>query len=321
MKKKALLLGAILAVSSSAYAKEVLPAVEEVQETVIIAEVTPEPLIKSVTVGQSLEVDNTSGKKNIGEDVIFMNTAELSTENWDYTIGAGKVFSSDTHSREGGLYGRETSRMELQAIRNFDNWFLGIKVQSNDDYDRWYLRTGYDYGMFSGWMDAQYYSQEKNNEDYGRIEIMPFNVTFGPIKVGYYLDYIDYTGKGQSQLETSGDIKPDGYILKKSADHQLRAYAPLYNGEKLDLSLEYRLGLHNSMDYSNLTKNEGYRVYKDFNYNAMIINANYALNDSFDIYGYYRYDISKFEAKDGTITNEDNGKYYGEFQIGWAYTF
>ena len=114
MKKKALLLGAILAVSSSAYAKEVLPAVEEVQETVIIAEVTPEPLIKSVTVGQSLEVDNTSGQKNIGEQVKFMNTAELSTENWDYTIGAGKVFSSDTRSREGGLYGRETSRMDFK---------------------------------------------------------------------------------------------------------------------------------------------------------------------------------------------------------------
>ena len=312
MKKKALLLGAILAVSSSAYAKEVLPAVEEVQETVIIAEVTPEPLIKSVTVGQSLEVDNTSGGKNIGEEVIFMNTAELSTENWDYTIGAGKVFSSDTRSREGGLYDRGTSRMELQAIRNFDNWFLGIKLQSNDDYDRWYLRTGYDYGMFSGWMDAQYYSQEGVNEDYGRIEIMPFNVTFGPIKVGYYLDYKDYTGKGQVM---------DNGVLEKSADHQLRAYAPLYNGEKLDLSLEYRLGLHNSMDYSNLKNNVGYRVYKDFNYNAMIINANYALNDSFDIYGYYRYDISKFEAKDGVITNKDNGKYYGEFQIGWAYTF
>ena len=147
MKKKALLLGAILAVSSSAYAKEVLPAVEEVQETVIIAEVTPEPLIKSVTVGQSLEVDNTSGKKNIGEQVKFMNTAELSTENWDYTIGAGKVFSSDTRSREGGLYGRETSRMELQAIRNFDNWFLGVKVQSDNDYDRWFLRTGYVFGV------------------------------------------------------------------------------------------------------------------------------------------------------------------------------
>lgn len=315
MKKKALLLGAILAVSSSAYAKEVLPVVEEVQETVVIEEVTPEqsPLIKSVTVGQSLEVDNTSGQKNIGEEVIFMNTAELSTENWDYTIGAGKVFSSDTRSREGGLYDRETSRMELQAIRNFDNWFLGIKVQSNDDYDRWYLRTGYDYGMFSGWMDAQYYSQEGVNQDYGRIEIMPFNVTFGPIKVGYYLDYKDYTGKGQ--------VESNGSVLEKSADHQLRAYAPLYNGEKLALSLEYRLGLHNSMDYSNLPKGEGYRVYKDFNYNAMIINANYALNDSFDIYGYYRYDINKFEAKDGAIKNEDDGKYYGEFQIGWAYTF
>ena len=49
MKKTALLLGAVLAVSSSAYAKEVLPVVEEVQETFVIAEVTPEPLIKSVT--------------------------------------------------------------------------------------------------------------------------------------------------------------------------------------------------------------------------------------------------------------------------------
>ena len=313
MKKTALLLGAILAVSSISYAKEVLPVVEEVQETVVIAEVTPEPLIKSVTVGQSLEVDNTSGQKNIGEDVIFMNTAELTTENWDFTIGAGKVFSSDTRDREGGLYDRGTSRMELQAIRNFDDWFLGIKVQSNDDYDRWYLRTGYDYGMFSGWMDAQYYSQEGINQDYGRIEIMPFNVTFGPIKVGYYLDYKDYTGKGQVENNKS--------ILEKSADHQLRAYAPLYAGDKLSLDLEYRLGLHNSADYSNLPKNEGYRVYKDFNYNAMIINANYALNEAFDIYGYYRYDINKFESRKGIIDNKNDGKYYGEFQIGWAYTF
>ncbi|MCF2624684.1 hypothetical protein I6E17_00635 [Fusobacterium perfoetens] len=321
MKKTALLLGAVLAVSSSAYAKEVLPVVEEVQETVVIAEVTPEPLIKSVTVGQSLEVDNTSGQKNIGESVIFMNTAELNTENWDFTIGAGKVFSSDTRHREGGLYDRGTSRMELQAIRNFDNWFLGVKVQSNDNYDRWYLRTGYDYGMFSGWMDAQYYSQSGNYEDYGRIEIMPFNVTFGPIKVGYYLDYIDYTGKGQVELNDKGGVVEKGNILEKSADHQLRFYAPLYTGEKLGLTLEYRLGLHNSADYSNLGKDKGYRVYKDFNYNALIVNANYALNDSFDIYGYYRYDISKYEAKKGIITNEDNGKYYGEFQIGWAYTF
>ena len=156
MKKAALLLGTILAVGSSAYAKEVLPVVEEVQETIIVAEVTPQPqpLFKSVTVGQSLEIDNTSGGKNIGEDVIFMNTVDLNTENWDFTIGAGKVFSSDTLHREGGLYDRGTSRMELQAIRNFDNWFLGAKVRSQSEYDRWYLRTGYDYDMFSGWMDA-----------------------------------------------------------------------------------------------------------------------------------------------------------------------
>lgn len=314
MKKTALLLGAILAVSSSAYAKEILPVVEDVQETIVVAEVTPTPtsMFNSVTVGQSLEIDNTSGGKNIGEDVIFMNTVDLATDNWDFTIGAGKVFSSDTRDREGGLYDRGSSRMDLQAIRNFDNWFLGLKVRSDDSYDRWYLRTGYDYGMFSGWMDAQYYSQD-TDQDYGRIEIMPFNVTFGPIKVGYYLDYKDYTGKGQAE--------ENGTKLKNSFDHQLRAYAPLYDGEKLDLSLEYRLGLHNSKDYKDTTKDAGYKVYKDFNYNALVLNANYALTQSFDIYGYYRYDITKYEAKDGKIDNKNSDKYYGEFQIGWAYTF
>lgn len=314
MKKTALLLGAILAVSSSAYAKEILPVVEDVQETIVVAEVTPTPtsMFNSVTVGQSLEIDNTSGGKNIGEDVIFMNTVDLATDNWDFTIGAGKVFSSDTRDREGGLYDRGSSRMDLQAIRNFDNWFLGLKVRSDDSYDRWYLRTGYDYGMFSGWMDAQYYSQD-TDQDYGRIEIMPFNVTFGPIKVGYYLDYKDYTGKGQAET--------NGAKLKNSFDHQLRAYAPLYDGEKLDLSLEYRLGLHNSKDYKDTTKDAGYKVYKDFNYNALVLNANYALTQSFDIYGYYRYDITKYEAKDGKIDNKNSDKYYGEFQIGWAYTF
>lgn len=315
MKKTALLLGAILAISSSAYAKEVLPVVEEVQETIVVEEVTPTPVsvFKSVTIGQSLEVDNTSGDKNIGEDVIFMNTVDLATDNWDFTIGAGKIFSSDTRDREGGLYDRGSSRMELQAIRRFDNWFLGAKVRSDSDYDRWYLRTGYDYGMFSGWMDAQYYSQS-GDQDYARIEVMPLNVTFGPVKVGYYLDYKDYTGKGQLNED-------NGSKLKNSLDHQLRAYAPLYDGDKLDLSLEYRLGLHNSKDYKDMPEGEGYKVYKNFNYNALILNANYALTEAFDIYGYYRYDINKYEAKDGVITDKDSDKYYGEFQIGWAYTF
>ena len=314
MKKAALLLGTILAVGSSAYAKEVLPVVEEVQETIIVAEVTPQPqpLFKSVTVGQSLEIDNTSGGKNIGEDVIFMNTVDLDTENWDFTIGAGKVFSSDTHSSNGGLYDRGSSRLELQAIRNFDNWFLGAKVRSQSEYDRWYLRTGYDYDMFSGWMDAQYFSMSEGKEDYIQVEVMPLNIKFGPIKAGYYLNYKDYRGDGQK--DTTG-------LLRRSYDHQLRAYAPLYNGDKLDLSLEYRLGLHNSANYKDKTAGVGYKAYKDFEYNALILNASYNFTEAFDVYGYYRYDINRFEGKDGKITNADDQRYYGEFQIGWSYTF
>ncbi len=314
MKKTALLLGAILAIGSSAYGKEVLPVVEEVQETIVVAEVTPQPqpLFKSVTIGQSLEIDNTSGGKNIGEEVIFMNTVDLSTENWDFMAGAGKLFSSDTHSSNGGLYDRGSSRLELQAIRNFDNWFLGAKVRSDSDYDRWYLRTGYDYGMFSGWMDAQYYSMSGDDQDYMRVEVMPLNVSFGPIKVGYFLDYKDYRGDGE---------RNDTGLLRRSYDHQLRAYAPLYADDKLSLNLEYRLGLHNSAKYKDKAEGIGYKAYKDFEYNSLTLHANYALTQAFDIYGYYRYDINKFEGKDGKITDADDQRYYGEFQIGWSYTF
>lgn len=317
MKKTALLLGAILTIGSAAYAKEVLPVVQEVQETVVVADVkaTPEPLFKSVKIGQSLEVDNTSGDKNIGEDVIFMNTVDLSTQNWDYTIGAGRLFSSDTHKEHGGLYDDASSRMELQAIRNFDNWFLGAKFRGDSGHDRWYLRTGYDYGMFSGWMDAQYHSFDGNdNQDYRQIEIMPLNVTFGPIKVGYYLDFKDYTGKGDS--DAAG-------MIKREYDHQLRAYAPLYTGDKLSLGLEYRLGLNNSKQIKDKVDGVGYKAYKNFQYNSLTLNANYALTEALDIYGYYRYDINKFEAKDGNLSKNvlDSDRYYGEFLIGWSYSF
>lgn len=64
-----------------------------------------------------------------------------------------------------------------------------------------------------------------------------------------------------------------------------------------------------------------YKRYKDFNYNALGLNADYALTDALDIYGSYRYDIKKYEAKDGVVDGLKSDKYYGEFVIGWSYQF
>ena len=66
MKKLALLLGALSLVSSVAYAKEVVPAVEEV---VVVEEAAPVAVAPALTVtyfGQGLEVDNTSGSNSEG---------------------------------------------------------------------------------------------------------------------------------------------------------------------------------------------------------------------------------------------------------------
>lgn len=312
MKNKFLFLGAFLCIAGSTFAKEVIEQPVIVEDTNIIVEpviAVREPIFTKVSVGQNLEIDNTSGGEDIGESVLFLNEVALSTENWDYSLVAGTVFSSDTDD----LFEDSHARMQLEAIRNFQNGFAGVRWRAEDDYNRYYFRTGYNYGILSGWMDAQYWSFDNGSTDQDsvEIEIMPANITLGPLTVGYYLDYIDYTGEGQQE---------DHGLLEKSYSHQIRAYLPLYSTEKLSFDLEYRLGLHNHEDYSNTNAAEGYSVYKDFGYNAFILNANYAVTENLDLSAYYRYDISDFESKSGPADTE-SGKYYGEFFVGWAYSF
>lgn len=316
MKKNFLFLGAFLCIAGSAFAKEVIeqPVVVENIDTVVVepvSVVTPvrEPIFNKVAVGQSLEIDNTSGGKNIGESVLFLNEVALGTENWDYSLVAGTVFSSDTDN----LFEDSHARMQLEAIRNFENGFAGVRWRAEDDYNRYYLRTGYNAGMLSGWMDAQYWSFDNGSTDQDKveIEIMPFNVTLGPVTLGYNLDYIDYTGAGQNT---------DHGTLEKSYSHQLRAYLPLYSKDKLNLDLEYRLGLHTKEDYSNTNDKIGYAVAKDFGYNAVIFNVNYAATENLDLSAYYRYDITDYESKGGPA-NTGSDKYYGEFFVGWLYSF
>lgn len=321
MKNKFMLLSALVALGATSFAKEVVvePVVVEEAAEVQVVETAPVVETKSIyvdnnvftkiSVGQSLEIDNTSGDENIGEAVLFMNEVKLGTENWDFRMAAGTDFSSDSDD----YYNDGTARIELEAIRNFDNYFAGFRWRAEDDYNRFYFKTGYEYGMFSGWMDAQYWSfdttKSPDEQDKIEIEIMPANVKLGPVTVGYYLDYINYVGDGQG----NGVNK-----LEESYDHQLRAYVPVFSNEKWAFDLEYRLGLSNDKEYNRTT---AHKTYDDFNYNALILNARYAVNESLDIYGYYRYDIKDYEEHDGKVADLDSDKYYGEFLIGWEYSF
>ena len=74
MKKLALLLGALSLVSSVAYAKEVVPAVEEVVVVEEAAPVAAAPALTVTYVGQSLEVDMTQDHQQILEKEFTLET-------------------------------------------------------------------------------------------------------------------------------------------------------------------------------------------------------------------------------------------------------
>jgi opacity protein-like surface antigen len=162
MKKTLLLLGALSLISSAAYAKEVLPAVEE-QPIVVEEVVKAQPMLRVTDVGQYLEIDNTSGGEDIGQEVHFANYVGLAYgDDWTFGFMARKAWSMDT---DDGIHSGD-HRLDLDVWKHFnDNFSLGFRFRNQDDFDRYYLRTKYSYGMFSGDFDIAYQS---NNSEAGR---------------------------------------------------------------------------------------------------------------------------------------------------------
>ncbi|WP_297488265.1 hypothetical protein [uncultured Cetobacterium sp.] len=308
MKNKILLLHTFLYVTSLTFSIDNIEQPLKQNDTSVYITENKQVIFKEISVGQNIEIDNTAGGKNIGEEVIFLNEVILKTENWKYSLIGGVVFSSDTDD----LFEDSHARMQIEAIRNFKYGFSGVRWRAQNDYNKYYFRTGYDYNIFSGWADLQYIAFNSNNpeQDCYELEIMPANIALGPVTVGYYLDYIKYTGRG---------TKEDSGLLQESFSHQLRTYFPIYSNNKLELNMEYRLGLHDTENYSETT-NTGFRISKNFGYHSFILNADYSFTESVDLSAYYKYDISDFEDRGNPATPE-SGKYYGEFYLGWTYTF
>ena len=312
MKKLALLLGALSLVSSVAYAKEIVPAVEEVVVVEEAAPVAAAPALTVTYVGQSLEVDNDSGSSaDIGEAVHFGNSVGLAYGDWTFDLFARKTWSMDT---DDGIHS-SGHRLQLDAWKQVnDNLAFGLRYRGQNEFDRYYLRTKYNYGMFSGNIDVAYQSNNaaSDHEDAYYVEAIPVAVTVGPVTVGYYVEADTW----------SVNTKEDGFEHKYR--QQLRVGAPLYTGEKLSLGLEYRWQFDTDVEYDkDAPKYKG--AYKEENSNTHILylSGSYALTENLSIDGYYQYDMKEFDAKDGTDKEAgvDDNKYYGEFCIGWTYTF
>lgn len=303
MKKLALLLGALSLVSAASYAKEVVPAVEEV---VVVEEVKPveaAPALRVTSVGQYVEVDNLSGREgsDIGEEVYFGNTIDFAYgEDWTFQVLAHKTWSMDT---DDGIHGAD-HRLEVGGWRHFDNFSVGMKWRGQENYDRLYGRVKYNYGMFDGWVDVAYQANNNHNgPDQWYSEAEPVALTVGPLRFAYYYETYYNTGSVAAGEEE--------YNLA----HQLRVSAPIYKGEKLSLGLEYRWQFAYDEEYEG-----GNTPWQELTKHIGIVKAAYAVTENLTLDGYYRYDFRSYEGKDGSNYDEHDD-YYGEFYAGWTYTF
>ncbi len=312
MKKLALLLGALSLVSSVAYAKEVVPAVEEVVVVEEAAPVAAAPALRVTSFGQSIEIDNYSRHDNRGykldADTNDIGNVMLGTsvglaygDDWTFNFFARKGWDTDTDK---GTHSNG-HRIDMDVWRSFDNFSVGARWRQEANKDRYLLRGKYSYGMFSGWVDAGYESQNVGggSSDNWYSEGMPVAVTVGPLTVGYYYewdDVIDYHGAD----EYEGSLK-----------HQIRLMAPLYTGEKLSVGAEYRYQFAHDMDYAKEHK------WAENNRHIAIVNAAYAVTERLTVSGYYEYDFNDYDLHDAPKGDKLSDDYYGEFGLGWTYSF
>ena len=300
MRKTAVLLAALGIISGVAYAEQ------------------PELKVKSV--GQFIQVDNTSGNEDIGEKVHFGNKVSLSYgKDWSFGLMARKSWQADT---DDGIHSKG-HRLDLDAWKKMgDNFSIGARWRQEANYDRYYLRTKYSYGMFSGDFDMAYQS---NNGESGKgdgyyFEGTPISVKLGPATVGYYF-------KTETPIAAGSDFDKAG--IDHWYRHQLRVGMPVYQGEKLNIGVQYGWEFANDIEISGKKADDYYTLKHDNNSHILWLTASYQATENLTFTGSYEYDMFNWEkegngtqyAKSSSKSSKDSDKYYGELQIGWTYKF
>lgn len=289
MKKLALLLAALGVMSATTFAAE--------------------PTLKVTSIGQEVEIENTSGKENIGESVFFGTMVNLSYGDWTFGVTGAKRWAVDTKDTDS-----LTGRVQLDAMRKFDGYNLGLRYRGEKSYDRYYVRGSWSHGFLYGSADVWY--ESKTNEgvntdanDAWRAEVFPIGVQYNGMKLGWFVDYTKTIGGvGEGSLE-------------ENFEHQLRFYAPLYKGEKLTVQTEIRHTLTVDDKYNNEKKAKDTAArYKDSQRTRVYLKNNYKVNDSLNVYFNYAYEVREREQVNSGKTYE-HGKYFGDIVFGWNYKF
>ena len=305
MKKLALLLGALSLVSSVAYAKEVVPAVEEV---VVVEEVKAAPTLRVTNFGQSIEVDNNAGhaEGDVGNVMLGHTVGLAYGDDWTFSFFARKGWDMDT---DDGIHS-EGHRIEIDAWRAFDNYDLGFRWRQESTKDRYYARAKYSYGMLSGSADVWYESNNANdgtgNPDNYEMELIPVKLTYGPFGIGYFFNYLEAVG--------SVNDKED---FDHAIEHQISAYANFDLTEKLSAYAEYRVTLGREVEDP---KGEKYDLYDAGDFQKIEIGASYDLTENLTLSTYYAYEYGNV-TDDAHKKHDENDKRYGEFWAGWNYRF
>lgn len=312
MKKSVLLFGALALVSANLYAKETLPT--PVDEVVVEAEVIEvEPALRITNMGQYLEIDNTSGGANIGEGVHFGNQIGLAYDDtWTFDLLARKTWSASTDNYvENGVKQKKGvhsngERVELQAMRNFDNFAVGAKWRGDENYDRFYVPMLYNLGAISGWATPAYtfYNTESGQDDTFYLKAEPIQINYGPVQFAYFFEGEKSTGKPTPGYE-------DHWFA-----HQARIRGTFYSNDVVTLGAEYRYQF--ASDYSERNAQNIETKYKNRKQVA-ILNASYNVTENLTIDGYYQYDFNRYHDFENKAPMDDN--YYGEFYLGWNYKF
>ena len=137
-------------------------------------------------------------------------------------------------------------------------------------------------------------------------EWFPIGLKYGAFKVGYFINY----------SKTLGDTSLAG-VKEDYIEHQIRAYAPLYNGERLSLSTEARVTISADESYE---KPYAHREYDDFGRNRLYLKANYAVSENLNVFGTVGYEMRDWRLEDGK-DDDHTEKYYSNFVIGYNYKF
>ena len=261
------------------------------------------PELTVTNFGQSIESENVSGANDV-DDLWLWNTVGLKYDDWSFGLTAGKHWSANyDHDKE---IKSTNHRLQFDVSRKInDNLTLKGRYRGQNNFDRFQVGYDFNYGMLWSAGDFWYQFNDTANDNL-ETEWFPIGLKYGAFKVGYFINY----------SKTLGDTSLAG-VKEDYIEHQIRAYAPLYNGERLSLSTEARVTISADESYE---KPFAHREYDDFGRNRLYLKANYAVSENLNVFGTVGYEMRDWRLEDGK-DDDHTEKYYSNFVIGYNYKF